>query len=240
MNSGKGNPFSSIDVVVLAGGLGLRARPAVGDLPKVLATVAGKPFLTHLFDQLAAAGARRVILALGHGAAQVETALSEFVQPLEVVISREAKQMGTGGALRQALPRIFSSTVLVMNGDSFVRAPLTDFVANHWNVHARASLIAARVDDVSDFGALRIDAQGVITGFSEKGGRGAGYINAGIYLFSRNDIEAIAKGDAVSLEYEVLPGLCGQGFYAFKGDFPVIDIGTPERLARADAFFSER
>ncbi len=148
--------------------------------------------------------------------------------------------MGTGGALRQALPRISSATVLVMNGDSFVRAPLGDFVANHRDVGARASLIAARVDDVSDFGALQIDTQGVITGFSEKGGRGAGYINAGIYLFSRSDIEAIAESEAVSLEYDVLPGLCGQGFYAFTGDFPVIDIGTPDRLARADAFFAER
>ena len=44
-----------VSAAVLAGGLGTRLRSAVPDRPKVLATVAGRPFLTHLLDRLARA-----------------------------------------------------------------------------------------------------------------------------------------------------------------------------------------
>ena len=51
--------LSDVTAAILAGGLGTRLRPAVADRPKVLAPVAGRPFVTHLLDLLAAAGVRR-------------------------------------------------------------------------------------------------------------------------------------------------------------------------------------
>ena len=48
--------------LILSGGLGTRLRSVVNDRPKVLALVAGRPYLAHLLDQLANAGLRRVVL----------------------------------------------------------------------------------------------------------------------------------------------------------------------------------
>ena len=55
------------------------------------------------------------------------------------------------------------------------------------------------------------------------------YINAGMYLMER---------EAVSLERDIFPGLCGRHFFGFKGDFPFIDIGTPESFQLAGEFFA--
>src|SRR4051812_6831922 len=64
-------PLASVDVAVLAGGLGTRLRSVLGETPKILAPVAGRPFLDHLLDWLAGFGARRVVLCLGVGADMV-------------------------------------------------------------------------------------------------------------------------------------------------------------------------
>ena len=60
------------DVVVLAGGLGTRLRSVTGARPKVLAEVAGRPFIFYLLDRLEVFGFRRVILSIGYAASVVD------------------------------------------------------------------------------------------------------------------------------------------------------------------------
>ena len=104
------------------------------------------------------------------------------------------------GALRQALPLIASSPVLVMNGDSLCTADLRAFWAWHCATGAGGSLLLTRVADTARYGAVEVDAQGRIVAFHEKtGARGAGWINAGVYLLSKDLIAAIPAGRAVSI-----------------------------------------
>ena len=73
--------------------------------------------------------------------------------------------------------------------------------------------------------------------FAEKGAAsGAGWINAGIYLFRRDVLHTIPAQCSVSLEKEVFPSLIGHGLHAFSQRGKFIDIGTPESYAAAEAF----
>ena len=69
--SPKRSLLADIDILALAGGLGTRLDGVLGDLPKVMAPIAGQPFLSYLIEWLAAQGAERVILSLGFRADQV-------------------------------------------------------------------------------------------------------------------------------------------------------------------------
>ncbi len=91
-----------VTAAILAGGLGTRLRAAVPDRPKVLAPVAGQPFLTRLLDVLLGAGIRRTVLLTGHLGDQVEGAAGRMHGALELEYSRESAPLGTGGALRLA------------------------------------------------------------------------------------------------------------------------------------------
>ena len=51
------------DAILLCGGLGLRLRSVIGNAPKGMAEVAGRPFLELLLRQLARYDFHRVILA---------------------------------------------------------------------------------------------------------------------------------------------------------------------------------
>ena len=56
----------NISAVILAGGFGTRIKHLLGDLPKPMAPVNGKPFLEWVVRWLAAQNIRRVILSTGH------------------------------------------------------------------------------------------------------------------------------------------------------------------------------
>jgi len=233
--------LSDLDVVILAGGFGTRLRSVVADRPKVLALIDGVPFLRRYLDWLRGFGARRVVLALGYRAEMVQ----DFVKSqdwggMEIESFVESTPLGTGGAVRAVLPQIKSKTALVTNGDSVTRVDLCRFVEFHRGRHARLSMLLTLAPNVTQSGLVETAENGEVLSFREKpADSSAGYINAGMYLIERDVIADIPGEGPVSIEKDVFPKCCGRGFYAMKGEFPFIDIGTPESYARAAAFFAD-
>jgi D-glycero-alpha-D-manno-heptose 1-phosphate guanylyltransferase len=230
--------FSDLSVAILAGGFGTRLLPVVSDRPKALAEIHGRPFLAYLLDQLSTAGSSRVVLCTGHRGEQIEQAFGERYRNLQILYSRERRPLGTGGALRLALPYLLSDPVLVINGDSFCATNLTSF----WNWHAtrgsQATMLLAEVPDTQRYGSVKIDHDGAVTQFAEKKQGGSGLINAGVYLLGRRVIDSIPEDTAVSLEHDVFPALMSQGLYGYQERGCFLDIGTPEDFAAAEQFFA--
>jgi D-glycero-alpha-D-manno-heptose 1-phosphate guanylyltransferase len=224
--------------MVLAGGLGTRLRSVVADRPKVLAEIAGRPFLTFILDQLAEAGCREVVLCTGYQADQVERAFGNRYLDMRLAYSRENAQLGTGGALRLALPLIQAEECLVMNGDSYCAASLAELATWHETQAAVASLLLTRVPDTSRYGRVETSPAGEVRAFREKANTvGEGLINAGVYVLRSALLESIPANEQVSLERDVFPRLIGAGLYGRSVAAPFIDIGVPDSYAAADAFF---
>ena len=102
-------------LVLMAAGKGTRMRSR---LPKVLHPVCGRPILMHALELGRELGARRQIVIVGSGEAEVREALArEGYQEVELV--RQAEQRGTAHAALQAKSLLASHAgpVLVMNGD---------------------------------------------------------------------------------------------------------------------------
>lgn len=231
------------DVVVLAGGLGTRLQTVLPPgLPKVLAPIGNRPFLRLLIDRLYEAGARRIVMALGYGADAVVTFLREEGWPvdLELLTSIESTPLGTGGALRHALPLLKSKTEVVMNGDTVVELDYNRMLIFHRGCGARITLALAQVPDASRYGRVKTDMDGRVIEFGEKSSKPGepGSINAGVYVLERDVIEAMPASTAISWERDVLPPHCGRGLYAFASGGSFIDIGTPHSLLAAATVLS--
>lgn len=232
--------LQDITAVVLAGGMGTRLRPVVADRPKVLAEVTGRPFLHYLLAQLTTAGIRRIILCTGFMAATVSDLLGSSFGDAELLYSVETAPLGTGGALRLALPLLMSEPVLALNGDSYCDLHLATFVAHHKLRGSVASIALAQVADISRYGAVEIEPDGAISSFAEKGERrGPGLINAGLYLLPRSVIAAMPAGQPVSLERDLFPGLIGTGLSGVIQTGRFIDIGVPDDYQAAGLFFRD-
>ena len=234
----RGDCLAQLDVLVLAGGLGTRIRPVLGDVPKLLAPIGGRTYLDCLFDWLRRFGARRVVLGLGYQAQAVIDHLRQHPDPsLAIDTVVEPRPLGTGGAVRFARAALRTDPVMVMNGDSFVEAPLCDFVARHRASGAAGTLLCTEVADAGRYGRVETDAPGRIQAFAEKDPafHGTASINAGVYLLSAALLDDIAAGNSTSLERDVFERLPAGSLAAYSGRFAFIDIGTPESLAAAGA-----
>lgn len=133
--------LSKIPVALLAGGLATRLRPITEKVPKVLVPVAGKPFLAHQLELLRGQGIRRVVLCLGHLG---EMVVKEFGDGAEYGMHLEysfdgPKLLGTGGALRQALPKL-GREFFVLYGDSYLTCPFAP-IAEFFTRSGKAGLM---------------------------------------------------------------------------------------------------
>jgi N-acetyl-alpha-D-muramate 1-phosphate uridylyltransferase len=110
-----------LPVAILAGGLASRLRPITETIPKALVEVAGKPFVLRQLDYLRGQGISRVVLCVGFLGEQIEALVGDgAASGLSVSYSQDwPSLMGTGGALRQALP-LLDSQFLVLYGDSYL------------------------------------------------------------------------------------------------------------------------
>jgi len=107
--------------------LATRLHPMTETIPKSLIDVAGKPFVVRQLDYLRGQGIARVVLCIGRLGERVEAAVGDGAAfGLKVQYSWDgARLMGTGGALRQALP-LLGEQYFVLYGDSYLPIDLRE------------------------------------------------------------------------------------------------------------------
>ena len=224
--------------IILAGGLGTRLAGVLPNLPKTLAPVGGRPFITFLLDQLVDAGFEQVTLCIGYKADQVRAALGAIYRTLAIRYCEERELLGTGGAIRLAAETISAPRYLVLNGDSYCRASLRAFLQWQEGRAEPVGMIVVQVANAERYGRVDVDASQRVRKFREKDGvRIPGLINAGVYSIPAALVGQIALDRPFSLEREAFPEWLDFGIAAYHSMGPFIDIGTPESFRGATAWF---
>ena len=233
-------------VLILAGGLGTRLASLLPDRPKVLAPIAGRPFLDILVEELAGRGLRRFVLLLGNRSEQVvehvEARRGQWPAGVSFELSLEPGPLGTGGAVKFA-ERFCAERFFLLNGDTYFDLDVAALVRAHEQCRALVTVAAAEVADADRYGRLEVSAGGYVTRFREKDvAAGPGLINAGIYLVEPTLLGHIAGGRAASLEIEVFPALLagGQKIAVSPQQGAFFDIGTPVSYQSFTAFLAAR
>lgn len=228
------SPLKIQSVIVLAGGFGTRLREVVSDLPKVMAPVAGKPFLSHVIDSLRMQGVQRFVFSLGYKAAQVEQYLKEEYPTLDYSTVVEDEPLGTGGGIRLALQKATDENVLVANGDTLFKIDLAKLFAQHKARRAECTLALKPMKDFDRYGAVEIDEEAKIHSFREKQRYSEGLINGGVYLLNRDAFFKRSFPSTFSFEKDYLEAFCAEGvfFGSVQGGY-FIDIGIPADYEKA-------
>jgi len=225
----------NIDVAILCGGLGTRLRAAIGEQQKTMALVGGRPFLDSLLEYLSGQGFRRAVLCAGYQGEKVAEYYRDGKFGMEILCSLETEPLGTGGAFKNAERFVQSDPFVAMNGDSICPLDYKKFVQAHIDRHADMSLAVVKVPSRAEYGAVAFGGDGRITGFEEKNPAAthAGFINTGIYCLNKAVLGWMPE-QKFSIEKDFFPKHLDKKVFAFEfpGDF--LDIGTPERFAKAN------
>ncbi len=144
--------------IILAGGKGTRMK---SDLPKVLLDLYGKSVIRHSIDNIREAGIDDVIVVVGHGGDLVKEHLRGRVR-----FAVQEKQLGTGHAVRQALPLLEDATgsVFICYGDMpFLRpATIRALIDAGSRPDVAGAILTMVLDDPPDFGRVIRDEHGQV------------------------------------------------------------------------------
>jgi len=229
------------EVIILAGGFGTRLQKVVKDVPKPMAEINGRPFLSYLLDYYEKQGVEHIILSIGYLGKVIRDYFGEKFGKMTLSYALEEKPLGTGGAIIHSLRYAQHDLVMVVNGDTMFKIKFEEVYQFHLKKQSDFTMVIRQVEDVSRYGSVFLSEEGRIVGFAEKNSHsGAGYINGGVYLLNKNLLTTRSFPEKFSIEkdffekeynhYNMFGKVCN-GYF--------IDIGIPEDYQKAQIDFAK-
>jgi bifunctional UDP-N-acetylglucosamine pyrophosphorylase/glucosamine-1-phosphate N-acetyltransferase len=168
----------SFDAVILAAGKGTRMKDS---LAKPLHKIAGHTMLEYVLDAVNGLNPNNVIVVQN-----TENDFSSF--GVETVV--QTQQLGSGDALKVALPKVTADHILVLNADMpLVTSQLLEKVINQ-----DSALVTARLDNPFGYGRVFENHAGTVSKIVEQKDASVSelennLVNAGIYYFKTDVIK---------------------------------------------------
>jgi D-glycero-alpha-D-manno-heptose 1-phosphate guanylyltransferase len=232
------NPIK--DAIVLAGGLGTRLRSEIGELPKSLAPVNGKPFLHYLLSYLKKNGVERVMLSVGFNHEQIVAAIGDSFEGMKIEYAIEKEPLGTGGAIKLALEKTKAEKLFVCNGDTYFDIDLADLANYHLSSKAMCTLALKKMHNVERYGSIDLTEDGKVKAFSEKKFRETAIINGGIYCINRGILIHYPVNTPFSFETNYMENNpIAKNIFGKIYDSYFMDIGVPEDYQKFQQDFSK-
>ena len=135
-------------------------------LPKVMQPLAGQPMLSHVLDAARSLHPEKLIVVYGSGK---EHLLHYYQDQKDIVWAEQSTQLGTGDAVRQAVPFFSNSDfVLVLYGDVPCIRPETLQEMGRLAQKQRLVLLTASLEDPSGYGRIVRNELGHVVGIVEQ------------------------------------------------------------------------
>lgn len=226
---------ASLPVAILAGGLATRLRPVTEKIPKLLVEVAGEPFFSHQLRLLKAQGLTRIVLCVGHLGEQIVARYGDGRRHgVELAYSFDGpKLLGTGGALRRALP-LLGDACYVLYGDSYL--PIDYLSAGRAFIQSGQPALMTVYRNEGKYDRSNVWFEdGAIKAYDKRAPLPEmQHIDYGLGLLRRNVLETLPADTVVDLA-DVYRDLASAGRLAgHEVHERFYEIGSPEGLAELD------
>jgi N-acetyl-alpha-D-muramate 1-phosphate uridylyltransferase len=228
------SPEALFPVAILAGGLATRMHPVTRTIPKSMIEVAGRPFIDHQLELLRAEGVQNVVLCVGHLGEMIEANIGDGGRfGLSVRYSFDGERLlGTGGALRRALP-LLGHVFFVLYGDSYLDIAYASVQAAYRDSRKPALMTVFRNEGQWDTSNVLFDGTNVIRYDKRHPTADMKFIDYGLGILN-GDLLKAASSEAFDLS-GIYAALAGEGRLAgFEATKRFYEIGTPSGLAGAN------
>lgn len=240
----------TLNIIILAGGKGTRIRSVLKDTPKIMATIAGKPFLDWLLvwiDSWRLEIPKRILLSTCVGHKTIKNYCEE--RNLDVHCISEKKPLGTFGALANVASTNISNEYLVLNGDTIFKANFKKIYQIFQNkIDKKPLLILKESLENSRYGGYELTDSGWL--FAQKNTK---FISLGSFFITYEDLkqrwllstkvpfekEQINNFDRELMVDKHLFSKYPISTEILESNIPFIDIGIPKSLQLAQSYIPE-
>ena len=236
----------SRQLIILAGGAGTRLRARLGDLPKPMIPVAGKPLLEHQVELARQHGFDDLIFFTHYRADLIQDYFGngrKFGVRIRHIL--ETEPLGTAGAVLAGFDEL-AERFVVMYGDTMVNVDLQSLWQTHAFFQADATLLLHPNDHPFDSDLVEVDDESRVVAFHNRPHPAnvwrQNLVNAGLYVLEKSALAAFKnqpKNASTLLDFgkHVFPEMLLQKkcLLGYKSPEFIKDIGTPERYDRISA-----
>jgi D-sedoheptulose 7-phosphate isomerase len=226
-----------LPVAILAGGVASRLHPITATMPKALVEVAGRPFIAHQLDLLRREGAQQVVLCVGHLGEQIRAFVGDGGRfGLQVAYSFDGDVLlGTGGALRRALP-LLGEAFFVLYGDSYLNVAMKPIELAFHRQSLPALMTVFRNEGRWDTSNVLFDGVRVTRHDKNAPSPQMRYIDYGLGILTAEvlSLESAELPFDLSKVYTALAA--GRQLAGYEVDRRFYEIGTPDGLAETDQY----
>jgi len=232
-----------MQAVILAGGLGTRFRPLTLKTPKPMIPVMGKPYLEYQLKYLKDYNITNILLCVGYLGEKIQTHFGDGQsRSMSINYSFEKKQLGTGGALKNA-ENYLEDYFFLIYGDSFLPISYSSLERHFLDVDK--TVLMALYDNSEETSVpnnVSINKRGIVTKYKkETRNSHLQYVDAGVLALKKEILDIVPSEGQVSLEQDILPSIIDRHECAgFVTQDRFYDIGTPERLEHFETYLKRQ
>lgn len=229
--------------VILAAGKGTRMLPITMKKPKPLVSVAGKPFLYFLINNLLDSGITEIGIVMGYRKEQIVDFVEENFPDEDITLIEQEEQLGTGHALMCAKEFIGEDEFIVVMSDNLYSV---NDLKKFQNTNGNTYVSAFRHEHPERYGLI-LEDDGLLVEVIEKpeNVEPGAKINAGLYKFSTELFTVLGKiNPSLRGELELTDAV---NLLAKSGEVKIIDIedfwldlARPEDIFSISQFLQER
>ena len=190
---------------ILCGGYGKRLKPLTDNVPKPLLEI--KKDYTILDKQILQfkyAGVKKVVLLCGYLNEKIKERFGNSWNGVKIEYLVEDKPRGTLYAINNLFKNFESDNYIIRNGDNVGDANIKEMISAHKN-----KMLMYIAPLISPYGVVELSESKVI-GFKEKP-RLNYYINAGIYIMSKDLKDILFRHNEGDIEKLVFPEIANKG-----------------------------
>ena len=230
-----------MQAVILAGGKGTRLRSRLGDLPKPMVDIGGKPLLQWQVELLSAQGCGRILVLLGYKPEAITGYFGDGRKyGVAIDYAIEQSPLGSAGAVLAALDKL-EDQFLVLYGDTALNVDINRLLQAHSASGADATLFVHPNDHPHDSDLVETTATGRIKAFHPyphpSGSFYANLVNAALYVMEKRALRPWKELPApIDFARNLFPMMleAGHDLYAYRSREYIKDAGTPERCERIE------
>ena len=226
--------------LLLAAGLGSRLKPHTNFKPKCLMNIGGKPLLEYWLKNLENSHCKEVLINTHYLSEQVFNFLQKRPKTnMRIKTIYEKELLGTAGTLMKNITFFKKDLGLMIHADNFALLDLNKFVRAHLERNKNTTITMATFlsNNPTSCGIVETDNNQVLLDFIEKPTNPKSSLaNAAIYAFGDEFLKEFMKLDnPYDFSKDVIDKFKGK-IQTWLTNEILIDIGTPDSLAKAQAF----
>ncbi len=220
-----------MQVVILAGGRGVRLLPLTTKIPKPMAEVKGKPFLFYLIENIKSFGYDNFLILAGYLGEKIEDYFGTGrTWGVNIDYSYDRELLGTGGALKKAKDQLDEKFFLI-NGDTFLKIHYKELEKTFSEQSKKGMMTVFENSDFEFTNNIRLDEANSILSYNKRNPNGLTHVDAGVYAFYKEILKYIPADQRCSLEEEIFPKMIGEKeLAAYISLQRFYDIGTIQGL----------